>query len=187
MDERGLLKYVLRPPIAQERIVQGPDGLVRVALKKRFSDGTFVVDLDPLQQGRASLPRRPPRPCYPCARRPRAQRCFSPSPPTRESSRPRLARGECVMDLRLASDHDHAQRLSSHESASGAPARPEETATGQCAETRHGVGRPEWGRISAPSDSQRCQRPPTRSRSHSRTECRAQGCSRSDWTASETS
>jgi hypothetical protein len=51
MDERGreaLLKYVLRPPIAQERVVQGPDGLVRVALKKRFSDGTFAVDLDPL-------------------------------------------------------------------------------------------------------------------------------------------
>jgi hypothetical protein len=30
MVERGreaLLKYVLRPPIAQERVVQGPDGL----------------------------------------------------------------------------------------------------------------------------------------------------------------
>ena len=25
----ALLKYVLRPPIAQERVVQGPDGLVR--------------------------------------------------------------------------------------------------------------------------------------------------------------
>jgi hypothetical protein len=36
MDERGreaLLKYVLRPPNAQERVVQGPDGLVRIALK----------------------------------------------------------------------------------------------------------------------------------------------------------
>lgn len=51
MDERGreaLLKYVLRPPIAQERVAQGPDGLVRIALKKQFSDGTFAVDLDPL-------------------------------------------------------------------------------------------------------------------------------------------
>jgi hypothetical protein len=51
MDERGreaLLKYVLRPPIAQERITQGPEGLVRIALKKKFSDGTFAVDLDPL-------------------------------------------------------------------------------------------------------------------------------------------
>jgi len=51
MDERGreaLLKYVLRPPIAKERVIAGPDGLVRIALKKRFSDGTFAVDLDPL-------------------------------------------------------------------------------------------------------------------------------------------
>ena len=51
MDERGreaLLKYVLRPPIAQERVAQGPDGLVRLTLKKPFSDGTFAVDLDPL-------------------------------------------------------------------------------------------------------------------------------------------
>ena len=53
MDERGrgreaLLRYVLRPPIAQERVTPGPEGLVRVALKKRFSDGTFAVDLDPL-------------------------------------------------------------------------------------------------------------------------------------------
>ena len=51
IDERGreaLLKYVLRPPIAQERVTKGPEGLVRIALKKRFSDGTFAVDLDPL-------------------------------------------------------------------------------------------------------------------------------------------
>ena len=51
MDDRGreaLLKYVLRPPVAQERITHGPDGLVRIALKKKFSDGTFAVDLDPL-------------------------------------------------------------------------------------------------------------------------------------------
>ncbi len=51
MDERGreaLLKYVLRPPIAQERVTRAPEGLVRIALKKPFSDGTFAVDLDPL-------------------------------------------------------------------------------------------------------------------------------------------
>ena len=50
-DERGretLLKYVLRPPIGRERIARGPDGLVRIALKKAFSDGTVAVDLDPL-------------------------------------------------------------------------------------------------------------------------------------------
>lgn len=51
MDERGretLLKYVLRPAIAQERVTRGPEGLVRIALKKPFSDGTFAVDLEPL-------------------------------------------------------------------------------------------------------------------------------------------
>lgn len=30
----ALLRYVLRPPIAQERVEQQPDGLVRVTLKK---------------------------------------------------------------------------------------------------------------------------------------------------------
>jgi transposase len=44
----GLLKYVLRPPVATERIEQGPDGLVRIALKRPFSDGAIAIDLDPL-------------------------------------------------------------------------------------------------------------------------------------------
>jgi len=51
MDSHGreaLLKYILRPPIAQERVTRGPEGLVRILLKKPFSDGTFAVDLDPL-------------------------------------------------------------------------------------------------------------------------------------------
>ena len=50
-DDTGreaLLRYVLRPPIAQERVVQGPDGLVRITLKKAFADGTVAVDMDPL-------------------------------------------------------------------------------------------------------------------------------------------
>jgi hypothetical protein len=50
-DEQGreaLLKYILRPPLANERLLPGPDGLVRIALKKPFSDGTVAVDLDPL-------------------------------------------------------------------------------------------------------------------------------------------
>jgi Putative transposase len=50
-DEQGrqaLLKYILRPPLASERLLPGPDGLVRIALKKPFSDGTVAVDLDPL-------------------------------------------------------------------------------------------------------------------------------------------
>jgi hypothetical protein len=69
LDDAGreaLLKYILRPAVAQEspvgdhearRVTRGPDGLVspvgdhearRIALKKAFSDGTVAVDLDPL-------------------------------------------------------------------------------------------------------------------------------------------
>ena len=43
-----VLKYILRPPLSTERLLPGPDGLVRIALKKPFSDGTVAVDLDPL-------------------------------------------------------------------------------------------------------------------------------------------
>jgi hypothetical protein len=39
---------VLRPPIAQEPVTAGPDGLVRIALKRPFADGTVAIDLDPL-------------------------------------------------------------------------------------------------------------------------------------------
>jgi hypothetical protein len=42
------LRYVLRPPLAQERLEQRPDGLVRITLKKAYSDGTIAVDMDPL-------------------------------------------------------------------------------------------------------------------------------------------
>jgi hypothetical protein len=44
----ALLRYVLRPPIAQERIELRPDGLHRIALKKAYTDGTVAVDMDPL-------------------------------------------------------------------------------------------------------------------------------------------
>jgi hypothetical protein len=43
-----LLRYVLRPPVAQERVDQRPDGLVRITLKKAYTDGTIAVDMDPL-------------------------------------------------------------------------------------------------------------------------------------------
>jgi Putative transposase len=43
-----LLHYVLRPPVAQERAEQRPDGLVRITLKKAYTDGTRAVDMDPL-------------------------------------------------------------------------------------------------------------------------------------------
>jgi Putative transposase/Transposase zinc-binding domain len=51
LDSAGreaLLHYVLRPPVAQERVEQRPDGLVRITLKKAYSDGTVAVDMDPL-------------------------------------------------------------------------------------------------------------------------------------------
>jgi hypothetical protein len=48
VGREALCKYVLRPAVAQERISHGPDGLVRIALKKPFADGTVAVDLDPL-------------------------------------------------------------------------------------------------------------------------------------------
>ena len=44
----ALLRYVLRPPIAQERLQQRPDGLLRITLKKAYTDGTVAVDMDPL-------------------------------------------------------------------------------------------------------------------------------------------
>jgi hypothetical protein len=50
-DPKGreaLLKYILRPPVATERVVAAPDGLIRIALKKPFCDGTIAVDMDPL-------------------------------------------------------------------------------------------------------------------------------------------
>jgi hypothetical protein len=43
-----LLRYVLRPPIAQERVEPRADGLVRIVLKRPFADGTVAVDMDPL-------------------------------------------------------------------------------------------------------------------------------------------
>ena len=64
LDERGrqaLLEYVLRPPIANENVQQGAEGLVRIVLKRPFSDGTTrgppasgarwggaAVEMDPL-------------------------------------------------------------------------------------------------------------------------------------------
>jgi len=44
----ALLRYVLRPPLAQERVELRPDGLVRITLKKAYADGTIAVDMDPL-------------------------------------------------------------------------------------------------------------------------------------------
>ena len=51
LDPEGrerLLRYVLRPPVAYERIEHRPEGLVRIALKRAFGDGTLAVEMDPL-------------------------------------------------------------------------------------------------------------------------------------------
>jgi hypothetical protein len=50
-DDRGreaLVKYILRPPIAQERLRLVQDDLVRIELRRPFRDGTYAIDLDPL-------------------------------------------------------------------------------------------------------------------------------------------
>ena len=57
----ALLRYVLRPPIAQDKIEYGQDGL-RILLKQPFPDGTVAVETDPLSllcRLAASVP--PPR------------------------------------------------------------------------------------------------------------------------------
>ena len=51
LDDAGrlaLLKYVLRPPVANDRLTFTADRKVRIALKRDFSDGTYAIDLDPL-------------------------------------------------------------------------------------------------------------------------------------------
>ena len=48
VGREALVRYALRPPLAQERLTRAGDDLVRIALKRPFSDGTVAVDLDPL-------------------------------------------------------------------------------------------------------------------------------------------
>ena len=58
----ALVRYVLRPPIAQKNVELLPDGLVRIALKRAYQDGTVAVEMDPLSllsRLAASVP--PPR------------------------------------------------------------------------------------------------------------------------------
>jgi Putative transposase len=44
----ALLRYVLRPPVAQERVATQKDGLVAITLKRAYADGTVAVEMDPL-------------------------------------------------------------------------------------------------------------------------------------------
>jgi hypothetical protein len=43
-----LLRYVLRPPLAQDRLAILPDHRVRLTLKRAWSDGTYALDMDAL-------------------------------------------------------------------------------------------------------------------------------------------
>jgi hypothetical protein len=44
----ALCKYILRPPVAEQRVQLIADDLVRLELKRPFSDATVALDLDPL-------------------------------------------------------------------------------------------------------------------------------------------
>jgi hypothetical protein len=44
----ALCKYLLRPPLAKDRVALLPEGLVRLTLKRPFRDGTWAVEMDPL-------------------------------------------------------------------------------------------------------------------------------------------
>lgn len=46
--QEALLRYVLRPPLAESRLQMLDNGLCRITLKRAFSDGTFAIELDPL-------------------------------------------------------------------------------------------------------------------------------------------
>ena len=46
--KEALLRYILRPPLAQERVTLAADDAVRLGLKRAFSDGTVAVEMDPL-------------------------------------------------------------------------------------------------------------------------------------------
>jgi len=48
VGKQALIRYVLRPPLAQDRLALRDGGLVRITLKRPFNDGTFAIDLDPL-------------------------------------------------------------------------------------------------------------------------------------------
>jgi hypothetical protein len=46
--KEALCRYLLRPPLAQDRVKLLGDAMVRIVLKRPFGDGNTAVDLDPL-------------------------------------------------------------------------------------------------------------------------------------------
>jgi len=62
VGRNSLFNYVLRPPIAQERVTFTEEGLVAIQLKKPFRDGTVAVEMDPLSLvSRLAASIHPPR------------------------------------------------------------------------------------------------------------------------------
>jgi hypothetical protein len=45
VGREALLRYVLRPPIAQERVVSQKSGLMAITLKRAYADGTVAVEM----------------------------------------------------------------------------------------------------------------------------------------------
>ena len=48
MVRASVIRALSIAPVAQERVEQRGDGLVRITLKKAYTDGTIAVDMDPL-------------------------------------------------------------------------------------------------------------------------------------------
>jgi Putative transposase len=44
----ALLRYVLRPSIAQQRLERAHSDVMRITLKRAYADGTLAVELDPV-------------------------------------------------------------------------------------------------------------------------------------------
>ena len=104
----ALLRYALRPPIAQERLQPLPDGLVRIILKRAYSDGTVAVDMDPLSL-LCRLATSVPPPRLHTVRYVRVQECSRPgasgergsrlSPPSQKRSKTRPPGGGPAGDI----------------------------------------------------------------------------------------
>jgi Putative transposase len=97
----ALLHYVLRPPVAQERVEQRPDGLVRITLKKAYSDGTIAVDMDPLSLLCRLAPSVPP----PRFHTVKYAGVLAPASPWRSRLAPQTPQAAAVGDKPGRSDH----------------------------------------------------------------------------------
>ncbi len=97
----ALLQYVLRPPLAQERVVAQKSGLMAITLKRAYADGTVAVEMDPLSLlCRLAMMVPPPRHhivkyagVLAAASKLRARIAPAPAPATEAEPRPKERRG----------------------------------------------------------------------------------------------